>query len=448
MKRSSHSKGLPELDPLEILHRKSAREQRARESAEQLLEQKSRELYRANQILLEAKREAEQASLAKNQFIANMSHEIRTPLNAILGMVQLLVDENLTGLQKRRLMVIREAGMLLTSTINDILDLGRIEAGAMTTEETQTDIRTLFDGIISVFRTSAEQKGLSLYSKVDSAIPRLINLDATKFRQIATNLLGNAIKFTDSGFINCSLNYLNSGSCGELTFVVRDTGIGISEDKAVEIFEPFKQSDNSITRRFGGTGLGLSIARTLAELLGGALAVKSKPGVGSTFTLRIPCTESIDEDSALPPVTPVVSSPFIRKPKILVVEDNLHNQDVMIGVLERLHCEVSILNNGQAALDLLRTCPKRFDLVLSDLHMPQMGGAELAKEIRSMGLDVPFIAMTGDVRIDIRDECFQLGMTGFLAKPFQIRSLRELLLRNLDHLSTGSLFNDSSSDLS
>ncbi|WP_321404889.1 ATP-binding protein [Maridesulfovibrio sp.] len=374
-------------------------------------------------VLRRDRQVAEALSQAKSSFLATMSHEIRTPLNAIVGMSRVILQSDLTPDQRRKMSVVRNSSDLLQHIINDILDFSRIEAGKMEIECLDFDLREIVNSVADVVRIDSAAKGIEFDLDMDSRLPRAVKGDPVRLRQVLLNLLSNAVKFTESGSVGLKIQPLDHDF---VRFTVSDTGIGIPKELQENIFDKFAQADDSMTRRFGGTGLGLSICRQLVEMMGGSIHLRSSTGSGTSISCVLPL-----EPGELAKVVrvdhPLKAMAVSAKPlKLLVAEDNMNNIELMRAVLEQTPYHVSYVHDGLSALEAVRT--GNFDMVLMDLEMPNMNGLETVRAIREgeAGEDktqIPVVALTAHVLDEIRVECEQAGMNGFISKPFNVDDL-------------------------
>jgi signal transduction histidine kinase len=367
----------------------------------------------------------------RDQFLANMSHEIRTPMNAIVGLTNLLVKSPLNEIQEKYLKVIKKSGENLLVIINDILDLSKIEAGKMELEEVPFPIKTVIHNIQIILNLKTEEKGINMNVEIENGVPEYVFGDETRFTQIIMNLAGNAIKFTEQGSVTISAVIENiEGDIHYIRFGVRDTGIGIPENKLDTIFESFGQASADTTRKFGGTGLGLTISRQLVEMHKSNLKVESEIGKGSEFYFTVPykiaaAPISIDESGE-------AGNFDITDKHILLVEDNEFNQMVAVDTLQDLFpgIDVDIAENGLTAVEMEGS--KKYNFILMDIQLPDIDGFEITKRIRSHNKDIKICAMTASVTKERVEECFVAGMNDYMMKPFSPELLREKVIRNIN----------------
>lgn len=395
--------------------------------------------------LRESMQLAEEANSAKSSFLSNMSHEIRTPMTAILGFTEVMRrnSRQTEGERQEYLNTIAKSGQHLLELINDVLDLSKVESGAMEVEELPCQCAEIANDVIRVMQAKADEKSIGLHLEIATQLPDVINADPSRLRQVITNLVGNAIKFTDNGDVTVRLSAIESNAEHEANVIIEvaDSGIGMSEEQQLKIFDAFAQADTSIARRFGGTGLGLSISRQLTEAMQGQLSVSSEPNVGSTFRISLPFN---NEKYEL--VTPEALFMLlaegeqklnvvwdINPSRILVVDDGPENRQLLSIVLGDMGLSVDLANNGQEGVDALfnATDELAYDAVLMDIQMPVMDGYTAASTMRERGATLPVVALTANAMKGFEEKVLASGFSHYMPKPIDIDKLGALLAKLL-----------------
>jgi PAS domain S-box-containing protein len=398
-----------------------------RKQWERQLEQSAQELKQKNAALSEALAAAREASEAKSRFLANMSHELRTPIHGVFGMTDLLLASTLSAEQREYSEAIRLSAEALLATISDILDVTKIEAGRLALDPAPFDPRSMVDDVVRGFRPKAERKRIGLNCSIGDGLPEMVRGDIGRLRQVLTNLVGNALKFTEHGEVEVRLAAdEETERRATLLFTVADTGIGVAPEHALTIFGAFAQVDNSSTRRYDGAGLGLAISKHLIENMGGSIGFENRPGGGSKFWFRVPLAKQ--------PVAPAAevrgAEELPGKPRgtarVLLADDNELNRRIGLRMLERAGYEVAAVTNGKLAVTEVLT--GRYDAVLMDVQMPEMDGFEATAQIRreeGLARHTPVIAMTARASSGDRERCISAGMDDYISKPV---SRQELIL--------------------
>ena len=368
--------------------------------------------------LIQQMEEIKSLAKVKSEFLANMSHEIRTPLNAILGLIKMMKDED-DGKFKKYLDIIDSSGKTLLTVINDILDISKIEAGKMNIEHTTFNSDEIAY-VVELFEEKAKERDIKFTKKLEN-IPKYLNSDINRIKQVLSNLLSNAIKFTpENGNIDITIEYKK----GMLYAEVKDNGIGIPENKLNTIFDAFNQADTSTTRKYGGTGLGLTISYKLIKMLNGELKVESKEGKGSCFYFKIPIKKGDKGENKIEN-----NNTIKEETKILLAEDNPANQMFMKVLFKKLNINYEIANNGKEVVEKYKQ--GGFNLILMDINMPIMGGVEATEIIREIDKQIPIIALTASILDDEKKIYKKVGMNEALAKPLDVKKLKEVFQKYL-----------------
>lgn len=384
--------------------------------------------------LVAARDDADAANAAKSSFLANMSHELRTPMTGVLGITDLLLEDASSKSERKLLHAIHQSGRRLLSTLNDVLDISKIEAGSLELDVVQVDITRNVSDMVDLFRPIAEKKGITLDFEGNDDIP-LFNGDSIKICQIITNLISNAVKFTSDGGVRVKTGIQCENEVGILSVQVVDSGVGISPNKQARVFEKFSQADMTVTRKYGGTGLGLAICHELTTFLGGEIGVESIQGKGSVFWIKIPISfkDPIEQRRPLRRSKKIMTEQELSETNVLLVEDDPINLLFAQKVFEKIGVrKFTLAENGQKAIECARG--QNFDIVFMDCHMPVLDGYQATQSIRNLeaidqSIQTPIVALTANAMVGDREKCIRSGMNDVLTKPFSPDKLKAMVAK-------------------